>query len=734
MLSKWKKDKDLHNTLFVGDAERDEETVPLRDDPGKIRVEGKKQLSKKEIRKLDKDIGDKTNLFERLKRSTNLFTLLAILLVVAGIYFYSALISVSKPGNELANEDDGSATSTFERAPDYSFDSTNFIAFFNKINDAVFYEGYTWAASSGGLVRYNDLGAVFYGALDGLSGEIMTSLAIAGDDLWVGYQGGVAKYQPSEDVFNNYLTGTNNGIGVTNSELYWDEVSKILMLSTETAFYIYNDDLDSWHKHQDSNAPFNVANFASNSEGVFAVNKPHEDGASEIRLFNRNSKTWSIESLSQLEDETLQVFDVDGQVVALGEEANSLSTRYYHRRDNNWWQIDSFSSHMSKNASYLIGPQTNDDKRVRVEVDASTKDIHKVSYIDGKFMSERVEESYSSGPIDDKLFEPIKQAISESSTLKPHYDLLEIETGGALIATHKSDDLRFGADGALYIRNGFDQALEILDLDQGSTFIPIMCQSSAGRVLTYAFSGKYDAFNDEWDNARMFEFDGEELEKIRDLDEEEVDGPWDNLQFICTDSTIVWPGNGTLWSMSRVNNKVTKQDDLPDKELVGVNDTTRYFFLWDRQSVDSHVYRYDVLRKELVEIDLGKEIERGEDVSLANDLLWVPSTKSETIHVFNLEGEQIKEIIHEGVNGVEILAAGPSKVLIVQSIKDRIYEKHFVFMDTESFIAEVIPSSVIPAAASTLIDVDSDRTVFDSNNSKLWVSGISFSIFALDID
>ncbi len=141
-----------------------------------------------------------------------------------------------------------------------------------------------WYASFMNIIRTDGASYRVYTPFDIAGITTFTHVIAVNGDIWIGGQGGVAKYQPDSDTFKLYLPGEQN------TKLYYDSFDQTMYVTTFANIYSYNEQTDSFSSMP--GAPSNIHDFLMTKDAIISADGGNNDG-SPVMVYDKQSKTWS---------------------------------------------------------------------------------------------------------------------------------------------------------------------------------------------------------------------------------------------------------------------------------------------------------------------------------------------------------------------------------------------------------------------------------------------------------
>lgn len=505
---------------------------------------------------------------------------------------------------------------------------------FSDIRKVVDVNGEKWVATNG-IIKLKENKIRLYTQKDGLPGSGATDLVVFNNEIWAGFQGGVAKYDAKKDNFSSYLEGE------ANVSLYVDPVDKKLFASTFKNFFEWNG--SSWDKKVGANLPLDSRQIVFTKEYIASTSFP----AHPVTIYSRSDKTWQKSAIAEFGDQQGQtLFQANDRVFlygrsknyqGCGEDKKEASSIFFEFKNGKWESVPVLNQKFAYYEPIVQKISTPSVKRTfiyntdpcsgksesykKVEVDFSNDNITLSSETDIKY------EDVNTLDFD---LASTQKALTEATGFSPFKEIKAIDENGNLLV--KTSGVALSGSTSGYDMVGFaaikptkdgykEQAILENGKDNPNSMTPILCSRKSGRTFDYLLAQEINEMGGETTKADLYSISNE-LKATKITPEDSSAIKTISTKVVCKDDTLFWQGNKVIKTLNLRNFSTS---EIPITLATDIN----YF---DSNAIVSDVFwLYDPQTKKIAKYVPGAE--KTEEVAIDSKVIKLLSNQSKLLGV-----------------------------------------------------------------------------------------------------
>ena len=629
--------------------------------------------------------------------------------------------------------------------PDMQFAS------FNDIRDVVEVGDEKWTATEG-VIRLKAGKVRWYTQKDGLPGAQATDIINFNNNIWVGMQGGIAKYNKETDKFIPYLEGQ------ANVTLFNDTYTNTLYASTFRGFYKFNESTNEWTNDTSANAPVDSSQIVFTSDKIIGTSFH----ARPVVVFDRNKQVWEKFGITEFGDQQgFRLFKINDRVVLYGrstkysgcsEDGKEPASVFVEWNGNAWIKIDALNQFFINNEPH-IAEITGNSATFTYAKNNCNSDTTNTKQITADFsnasvtLGTEIDSTYiANTSATDKIYDEIGIEISNALKLSPLRLIKAIDSEGNLLAQTGSlivnGTSNIGGNGFARLKptkDGYaEEAIITNDAKVPSSVEPIMCTTNNKTSLSYILAQNIDEMGGEVIDSYLYSVDSNfKATKVEGANIKSTFG--NNSERVCQgDDLYTMDNNGT--------GHKTNLKDFTTVEFAKVNKTfgqSQTFAegtnIWFYSPTNKELVRFDTTAKTLAKVSIdsiaGKLTNESQLVAVDDKSIWIDSSgegsnKTKTVYIIDMNDKELGsfEITNEAprislINDNYAIGNKRDGVFVV----DRATYKITMFDKTKLPFWGIGEKAGDDFSSYNRISYD---FMLDNKYSKIWFfqSGLAFSI------
>lgn len=681
-----------------------------------------------------------------IKTSTGLYIIVAASVLTFGGFFTYFFLTNSDTKVESVQ----SVKPTVEAVT--SMDDT-VLPDFSDIRKVVKVDNEKWVATSG-IIKLKDNKIRLYTQKDGLPGSATTDIVVFKNEIWAGFQGGVARYNTEKDSFSPFLDGESN------VSLFVDPYENNLYASAFKSFFEWNG--TSWDKKEGANLPIDSHQIMFTKDYIASSSFP----AHPVVLFDRATKTWTKPEISEFGAQQGQtLFQAKERTFIYGRSKNyqscddankEASSTFFELKNGQWEAVSSLNEKFGNSEPLVKKDSESSEKRFfiystdscsgktnqykQVEVDFSGNNIRIGAESDYKY-----EDALNPSPD----ITSASKEIARASGFSPYKEIKAIDDNGVLLAKTMSVSVSSTTPNSMIgfsvikpTKDGYkEQTVLENNKDNPSYMTPILCSRSQGKSFDYLLAQEIEEMGGTTLKADLYSISKDFVaKKITPQDNSVIKSISTNAA--CKDDTLFWQSpNKTIKSLNLKNNTVK---EIP----ISLNTETNFFN--QNAIVSDAVWMYDPKTKKIARYVLGadKTEEVIIDPKVAKQLtneskllavtesnLWLVTTNessnaSKKVYALDLAG---KETSSFDINNEISSLIGLSNDYILGKKRLGAFTTNIASPSVKLLSNSILPfwgKGAVDGQDFSSFDRISYNFIRDSKFNKIWFtnSGMSFSL------